>query len=471
MANHDIGDLRGRLDAIGQGHVLRHWDDLDPAGRDKLAGQLNALDFDEVARLAESHVRNKPAADLPADLEPPVVLPRNADAGREAMYANAEKRGRELLDHGRVAAFLVAGGQGTRLGYDGPKGEFPVTPVRDKPLFQVFAEQIRAASKRHGKPIPWYVMTSEANDARTREFFEKHDYFGFPKADLMFFAQGMMPAFGTDGKLLLAEKDSLALSPDGHGGSLRALEKSGALADMKSRGVEHVSYFQVDNPLVRVIDPLFLGLHAEFGSEMSSKSLPKASAKEKVGNFAVGDGKLTVIEYSDLPDELAEQTDAAGNLKFNAGSIAIHALTVAFVERLNRGGTLELPWHRADKKVPHLGEPDPQSPNAVKLEQFVFDAIPLASDPIVYETDRGEEFSPVKNADGNDSPATSRRDQTRRAARWLASAGVDVPSDEAGEPDCTLEVSPLFADSAAALRERDLPPSAIQPGARQYFGE
>ena len=377
-------------------------------------------------------------------MKPPVVLPRRADAGREAIYAEAEATGRELLDTGKVAAFLVAGGQGTRLGYNGPKGEFPVTPVKEKPLFQVFAEQILAAGRRHGKVVPWYIMTSDANDAATRAFFEKHDFFGLDNSDVMFFTQGMMPAFSPTGEMLLAEKDSLALSPDGHGGSLRALAKSGALADMKKRGVEHLSYFQVDNPLVRVLDPLFLGLHANFGSEMSSKGLPKNDPLEKVGNFCVGDGKLMVIEYSDLPDELARQTNDDGSLKFDAGSIAIHAMSVDFIDRLTSGQEVTLPWHRAEKKVPHLSEPSPEAPNAVKLEQFVFDAIPLADNAIVQATERAEEFSPVKNAEGNDSPATSRRDQVRRAARWLAAAGVEVPATADGEPDALVEISPPF---------------------------
>ncbi|MEM7808356.1 MAG: UTP--glucose-1-phosphate uridylyltransferase, partial [Planctomycetota bacterium] len=272
-------DLRPKLQAIGQDHVLAHvddLDDLDDASRQKLHDQLAALDLDEIAALAESHVKQKPEAHLPSDLAPPEVLPRLPDAARVDLYDQARQKGEKLLADGKVAAFLVAGGQGTRLGYDGPKGEFPVTPVKDKPLFQVFAEQIKATGDRYGKPVPWYVMTSEVNDARTREFFEKHAYFGLDKANVTFFVQGMMPAFGTDGKLLLAEKDSLALSADGHGGSLKALAKTGALADMRQRGIEHLSYFQVDNPLVRVLDPLFLGLHAHFESEMSSKSLPKA---------------------------------------------------------------------------------------------------------------------------------------------------------------------------------------------------
>jgi UDP-N-acetylglucosamine/UDP-N-acetylgalactosamine diphosphorylase len=471
MSHASLDDLRPRLDAIGQGHVLDHWNDLDDAGREKLAKQVSALDLGEIAAVAESHVKEKPAADLPGDITPPDVLPNVPDAEHIDIYETARKQGEDLLAAGKVAAFLVAGGQGTRLGYDGPKGEYPVTPVKDKPLFQTFAEQIKATGDRHGKPVPWYVMTSEVNDQATREFFENHKYFGLSKGDVTFFTQGMMPAFSTDGTLLLADKDSLALSADGHGGSLKALAKTGALADMQKRGVEYLSYFQVDNPLVRVLDPLFLGLHAHYGSDMSSKSLPKAAAKEKVGNFCVGDGKLQVIEYSDLPDDVAEQTNPDGSLKFNAGSIAIHVISVAFIDRLTSGGSLELPWHRADKKVPHLGEPDPTSPNGVKLEQFVFDAIPLAKNAIVFETDRSEEFSPVKNAEGGDSPATSRRDQVRRAAKWLSACGVDVPTLDNGEPDCVLEISPLFADSVDALKQKDLPPTGIQPASRMYFGE
>jgi UDP-N-acetylglucosamine/UDP-N-acetylgalactosamine diphosphorylase len=318
-------------------------------------------------------------------------------------------------------------------------------------------------------------MTSEVNDAATREFFERHRYFNYNPANILFFQQGMLPAFDmATGQMLLAERDSLALSPDGHGGSLRALDKSGALDDMKKRGVEHLSYFQVDNPLVHCIDPLFLGLHDLTGSEMSSKTIPKAHALEKVGNFVMGDGVLQVIEYSDLPDELARKTAASGQLLFNAGSIAIHALRVSFVERLNHGGQLKLPWHRAEKKVPHVdagGNPiKPDKPNAIKLEQFVFDAIPLAKNAIVYTTRREEEFSPVKNAQGDDSPATCRRDQIRRAADWLERAGVEV--ERANADVCsTLEMSPLYATSAAQLKTRNIPFKKIKCSETVYFGE
>ena len=207
---------------------------------------------------------------------------------------------------------------------------------------------------------------------------------------------------------------------------------------------------------------------------MSSKTIPKAGPLEKVGNFVLADGVLQVIEYSDLPDDLAKQTTESGDLRFNSGSIAIHALRVSFVERLNAGGSLRLPWHRAEKKVEHVDDDGnrvvPDAANAVKLEQFVFDAIPLAREPIVCLTDRAEEFSPVKNATGVDSPETCRRDQIRRAARWLESAGVSIPV-RGGEPDATLEISPFFASDAGELRRRGASVVSIEPGSTVYLGE
>lgn len=469
----DSASLRQKWESAGQGQVFRFIDSLDSAGKQRLASQLEAFDPKHLHELADAYVKQKPPISIPKDIRPVKTYPHGPGPEQETLYADARKRADELLRAGTVAAFLVAGGQGTRLGYDGPKGEFPVTPIRRKPLFQVFAEQLRAYSRDYGKIVPWYIMTSDANDAQTRAFFKQNHHFGLNPQDVFIFQQGMMPAFATDGRLLLGAKDSLALSPDGHGGSLRALERSGALADMRRRGVEHLSYFQVDNPLVHIIDPLFLGLHDLTGSEMSSKTIPKAGPLEKVGNFVDADGVVQVIEYSDLPEELARQTNSDGSLRFNEGSIAIHALRRSFVERLNAGGKLDLPWHRADKKVPYVDERGnlvkPDKPNAVKLEQFVFDAIPLAKNALVYLTDRAEEFSPVKNAEGVDSPATCLRDQIRRAARWLKAAGVQVP-DKAGEPDAVLEISPLFATSGEQLRQRELGVEDVNPGQSLYLG-
>ena len=257
-----------------------------------------------------------------------------------------------------------------------------------------------------------------------------------------------MPAVDFDGKILLSAPDEIALSANGHGGSLRALDRSGSLDVMERAGIDVISYFQVDNPLVHVIDAAFIGFHLQAQSEMSSRALPKAYAGEKVGHFCLNGDRLTVVEYSDLPTEMQEQRDENGNLKFVAGSIAIHLLDRDFVKHMARGEG-KLPFHRADKKIPTIDENGnpvkPDKPNGIKFELFVFDALPFARNPVVIETSRESEFSPVKNAEGVDSPQTCRDDQVRQFARWAKSAGADVEVDESGLPAFAFEVSPLFA--------------------------
>ena len=472
----DIASARRMLSSHGQSHLVRFYDELAPPQQCLLLQQIATIDFDRLDDLIARYVLQEAEGVVPADLQPaPILSDRPADEAQAAEYAEARRRGQELLAEGKVAAFVVAGGQGTRLGYEGPKGCLEATPVAHKPLFRVFAEQILAASRRAGRPIPWYVMTSPANDVATRAFFRRREYFGLPKGDVFFLVQGTMPAIGLDGKVLLAEKEQLALSPDGHGGSLSALRASGALDDMQRRAVELISYFQVDNPLVRCVDPLFLGLHALRGAEMSAKALPKRDPMEKLGNFCLVGGKVRVIEYSDMPDELAEQTLPDGRLRFSAGSIAIHVLSRSFVERLTAGGRCELPFHQALKAMPHVdasGRPvRPDRPNAVKLETFVFDALPLAERTVILAIRRDQEFSPIKNAEGEDSLYTSLRDQVARASDWLAQAGVAVPRDADGKVAAAIEISPLFADSAAELKRRIAGDLKILPGQSFYLGE
>lgn len=472
--NVRYAQAQATLDAVDQAHVLRFYDQLDPAGRQRLLDQIEGIDWPEVARLIQSHVLHQPDVALPPNLAPAPYYPRTATAELKDTYARARARGQDLLRAGQVAVFTVAGGQGTRLGWDAPKGTFPATPIRGASLFQVFAEQILKAQQKYGVTLPWYIMTSPANDAATRAFFDEHGHFGLSADQIMLFPQAMMPALDMHtGRVLLADRDALALSPNGHGGSLKALAARGALADMRRRGIEHISYVQVDNPSVHVIDPLFLGLHDLDQAAMSSKMLPKTGPKEKLGNFCMVDGRITVIEYSDLPDELAEQRTPQGELRFRAGSIAIHAIRVDFVESLNQGGSFNLPFHRALKKVPYVDQAgtavSPDQPNAVKLETFVFDALPLGERSIVLETDRVEEFAPIKNADAPadasspavDSPSTSKALQSLRAARWLEQAGVTV-----AQPDAVvLEIQPLTAITAEDLKAVDLPDS-IAPGSR-----
>jgi UDP-N-acetylglucosamine/UDP-N-acetylgalactosamine diphosphorylase len=466
--------VRQTFDAAGQGHVFRFFDRLSPSSQASLLRQAAGIDLAEIDHLVRTLVRGTGGSGAAAKdyggIAPAPYIPLPGSGGDAARWREAAIVGESALRAGRVAAFTVAGGQGTRLGFDGPKGTFPVTPVAGKTLFQVFAEKILAASRRYGRPIPWFIMTSDINHDATVAFFEEHRHFGLDPAGVRFFSQGLMPAVTPEGKILLSAPDQIALSPDGHGGSLRALVRNGCTARMEELGIDLLSYFQVDNPLVRPLDPAFLGFHLLEESEASSKTCLKAYPEEKVGVFVSRDGVLEVLEYSDLPAELVQARDADGQIRFRAGSIAIHVFSRALVERMGAAEdpALRLPFHLARKKVPTVddqGNPvEPEAPNGIKFEMFVFDALPFARNPLVVETARSEEFSPVKNAAGNDSPQTCREDQLRQFARWARAAGHDVPVDATGLPDFPFEISPLFADSAEAFAARG-GEAVLAPGA------
>ena len=465
--------LKTVLKKYGQSHILAFWDRLDPARQGRLFAQINQLDFAQLDRWREEFVLNTSPFKLPGKLAPaPFYAHQPGDAGQREKYDQARQLGDKLISQGKVAAFVVAGGQGTRLGFDGPKGNFPISPVKNKTLFQIFAECISAACKKYSTNCPWYIMTSPLNYQQTLDIFSANNYYGLNKNDIFIFQQGTLPNFSLDGKILLSDIDTIATSPDGHGGSLRAIYNSGAMADMQKRGIEFVSYYQVDNPLINIFDPLFIGLHALDGAEMSSKGLSKTGPFEKLGNFCLADGKVTVIEYSDLPDELAEKRNPDGSLAFELGSIAIHIISVSFIERLNKHGFV-LPLHRAAKKIPYVDEKgrriEPKEPNGIKLESFVFDALPLAAKSIILQTVRSEEFAPAKNATGVDSAQTARQMMVDRAAAWLESAGVKVPRKTDGLPDCIIEISPGFALTREDVaKKRDKIP-AIKPGDKIYL--
>lgn len=432
-----------------QGHLLAFWEQLNPAQKQNLLAQIERLDFSEIDKWVAKYIRNPASAAVSVDFTPAPFYSFNPVGPKQKRhYRKAKELGRKLISTGRVAAFVVAGGQGTRLGFDGPKGNLPITPVKNKTLFEVFAEIIAAVSKRYQTPCPWYIMASPLNLAEIKEIFCSNDYYGLNEKDVFIFQQDTLPCFNFDGEILLADKDTIACSPDGHGGSLKALYKSGAIEDMKKRGVEFISYFQVDNPLINILDPLFIGLHALDKAEMSSKAVMKSGPKEKVGILALVDGRVTVIEYSDLPDELAEKQNPDGSLVFGLGSIAIHLINRTYVENLN-ASCFALPLHKAVKEIPHIDKQgnfvEPDRPNGVKLESFVFDALPLASKSIILETLRSEEFAPVKNDVGVDSIESARGMIVARSAAWLESAGIAVPRKPDGSADCLIEIAPSFA--------------------------
>jgi UDP-N-acetylglucosamine/UDP-N-acetylgalactosamine diphosphorylase len=454
--------LRSTLLEAGQGHVWERLQHLAPPARARLESQLVRLDFALLRRMAQM-LRAPPAA--PArSFEPPELFPLRPAGPEMERARRARGVGEALLRSGRVGYVLVAGGQASRLGFEAPKGAYPIGPVSGRPLFAFHARRLRAAAQRYGVRTPWYVMTSPANDGETRAFFALHDHFGLDPADVFFFAQDMLPALDEQGRVLFATSDSLFLAPNGHGGCLLGLASSGALDDMRRRGLTEISYFQVDNPLVRPADPLFLGLHHSAAAGMSSKVVPKRDAGEKVGVLGRVDGQLACIEYSDLPAELREAREPGGELRFRAGNIAVHALSVDFVARITRGG-LELPWHLARKKMPVVeADGTTVERTGVKFETFVFDALAHSNPSVVLEVERSEEFSPVKNKSEEDSPASCRADLCRMYARWVRAAGLPLPPPDA-EGIHPLEVDPLCAETQDEFVARtDLRPDVRPTG-------
>lgn len=464
-------DLEERLQKHGQGHLLRFWAELDPASRAALADEIRAVDFDRLDPLiAELVHQNAAAAPETSQVAPVEVrrLPRTD--GERVAWRHAAERGEAMLAAGEVAVVVVAGGQGTRLGFDGPKGTYPIGPVSAASLFQIHAEKILALGRRHGRPIPFYVMTSPDNHEETARFFAEHENFGLEHVRL--FVQGQMPAVDRQsGKVLLAEKGQLALSPDGHGGTLAALAASGpdggpsCLDEMRERGIRTIFYFQVDNPLAQIAEPSFLGLHRQAEAEVSFKVVEKVHPEEKVGVVVTVAGSPTVIEYSDLPAELAELRRPDGGLELWAGSIAIHVFEREFIERVVAGA--RLPFHRALKKVRCLDSDgqvvEPGEPNAVKFETFIFDALPLTERWELVETDRAIEFEPLKNATGPDSPASVRQRMSDLFAGWLEGAGAKVLRRSDGSVPFGIEISPLYALDAAELKAK-LPPGTKVAG-------
>lgn len=441
-------ELRQRLQQYDQEHVLAGWDRLSDAERQELVAQLQGLDLEQLRQLYLQRDKGFPLP-TPEQIRP-VPVQQLAEGAEEA-----RRLGETALRRGEVAALVVAGGQGSRLGFEHPKGMYAIAPVTNKPLFQIHAEKVLALARRYGKPIPFLVMTSPATDAETKAFFAEKQYFGLPAGEVFFFCQGTMPALDMQtGRLLLEAPGRLFASPNGHGGTLTALADSGLLARLQERGIRHVFYFQVDNPLVKVADPLFLGHHLVARSEVSTKVIPKEGPTDKLGNLVLVDGRCTIIEYSDLPEALARQTDEQGRLRLRVGNPAIHLFATDFLARVTQGKG-RIPFHVARKKVPYLDATGklvkPERENALKFEMFIFDVLPLAERWLVVETSRREEFMPLKNATGSESPQTVQQAMSDLAAEWLARAGVSVPRRPDGSAAVPLEVSPLYALDAEEL--------------------
>ena len=440
----NLAEAKQRLAACGQEHVLEYWKGLSKAERSALLAQVAAIDPKSVKACAAA-LRGGAAAAVDTSRG---LAPKVAELMGAAL-ARAVAAGERELKAGRVAALLVAGGQGSRLGYDGPKGCYSIGPVTGAPLFHFHARKILARSRRYGRPIPFYVMTSEANNAATVECFRANGYFGLDPKDVFFFTQGMWPGMTKDGKIILDAPGHIFMSPDGHGGLLAALKRSGALDDMKRRGIKSVFFFQVDNPLVEIADPAFVGYHVLERSEYSLKLCAKRDPFEKVGMPMLVGGRYRMVEYTEMTKEQCLRKKG-GKLYYLYGSPAIHVFDRAF---LAREAAKAMPLHLAFKKIPYMAGGKvvkPAEPNGYKFEKFIFDILPNARRAAFLAFAQKDEFSPVKNAEGNDSPATCRADLRVKWARMLAAAGVKVPDS------MPLEIDPAYALDAADLVRRGL---------------
>ncbi len=452
------------LQEHGQGHVLRRLEKLPADGRERLLEQLAGVDFERLEDFREL-VQTPPTEISFSAISPAPVRRLPLTPSERKSEERIVRLGAEALSADRVAACTVAGGQGTRLHYDHPKGMYPVSPIRRASLFQLFAEQILAARRRYGCRMPWLIMTSPSNDAETREFFAENDHFGLGAESVHFFVQGSNPIITEEGELLLAEEDRLLTGPDGHGGTFDALSRAGLFDVLRAGGWDLISYFQVDNPLVTVADQRFIGHHLAKDADFSCKVVPKRAPEEGLGIAVLRAGKPVVVEYIDVPPDTAAQRLPSGQLVYLYGSIAIHIISVPFAERVGTNRTA-LPWHLARKQYEIVDEEGHKAlappKSCCKFECFIFDALALADDCAFVEVRRDTEFGPVKNAEGEDSPQTARRLMQRMWLEWLIEAGA-LPSMPADVPEGMIEVSPLFAASAEELKER------IEPGLQVEF--
>lgn len=504
----DRETLLSKLAPYGQEQLLAFWDELSEEEKALLSQQIEKIDFADLDQLF-IHRYDPPAAAALADrAEEPTAFKlsdlRDFDGAKDSPFPQSSVKsldendneitplkavavGEEYLRAGKIAIVVVAGGQGTRLDFPHAKGIYPIGPLSNATLFQIHIERIRAMQRKYNVRLPFCIQTSPATHRETVDFFKENNNFGLNADDVLIFCQGTMPSVDFEtGKVLLADKCQIARSPDGHGGMLAAINspqpdsplaivrEKGILTELKSRGIEEIFYFQIDNPIVDICSPEFIGYHVLSKSEFATQVIRKQNPKDRVGNMVMVDGKLYVIEYSDLPESAGERRKPDGSLAIWAGSIAVHMMNLDLLQN-NASYSSSLPFHLAKKKIPHIVldkdakdengaslygvKVKPESPNAIKYEKFIFDLLPIAKNPIVVEIEEETCFGPLKNhpREAKDTPKTVREHLTGLYKRWLANIGIEVVDP------AIVEISPLFANSctelAAKLREKNMFPS------------
>lgn len=453
--------LRKHLEKYGQEHLIKFWDEIDDQQRQQLKAEIEELDFNELQSFYERVIKDsEESTEKLDDKLRPIEESQFLSIRRTApeLIKQYEIEGLKQISEGNVGVLLMAGGQGTRLGFSHPKGMYDVGLPSKKTLFQIQAERIRTlqrlAKEAFGKSgiITWYIMTSEHTMEPTRKFFEKNHYFGLNADNVVMFEQGCLPCFGFDGKILLDEKHIVSKAPDGNGGIYRALKKEGILDDLKRRGVLYLHAHSVDNILIKVADPVFIGYCVQQNSDCAAKVVEKSQPSEAVGVICVVDGKYQVVEYSEISTKTSELRNNDGRLTFNAGNICNHFFSTEFLHKIGNQYEKNLKLHVAKKKIPFVDNSGkrckPEKPNGIKIEKFVFDVFEFAEKFVVLAIERDDEFSPLKNAEsaGRDCASTARESIYRYHKKLIEAAGGQLNGD-------ICEISPLLSYGGEGLKE------------------
>ena len=395
------------LKKYGQEQLLDGYNRL-PGEKEKqdFLNSILTVDFNQIEKLFASCKESKDFSNSKIE---PIDFVDKSKLSKED-YEKYEKIGSKEIKEGKLAVVTMAGGQGTRLGHTGPKGTYDLGLDTHKSIFEILCDTLKEAREKYKVDIPWYIMTSDENNAETEDFFKKNNYFGYPEKCITFFKQGKLPMLSTEGKVLLNENGEIKEAADGHGGIFQSMLKDGVIYDMKARGIEWVFIGGVDNVLVKMVDAVLIGLAEEKHVLAAGKSIVKAGPKEKVGVFCKKNGKPSVIEYSEISEEMAAETTADGELKYGESHILCNLFNIKAIEKISK---MELPYHVAFKKAKYLDKDgnvvSPTEPNAYKFEAFLFDAFESLDDMAILRVKREDEFAPVKNAEGVDSPETARK--------------------------------------------------------------
>lgn len=432
-----------------QEHVLHFLESRSAEEKAQLIDQIHSVDFEQLFEIL--HKKDQHSEDNSATITPiPYEDWDKYDTNEQDAYTQL---GWEIIRSGKVAVIVVAGGQGSRLGHDGPKGTLNIGLPSRKSLFQLQAERLLNLSRKANKHIPWYIMTSPENHQETVAFFSSANYFGYPADECFFFQQNTMPVLDHEGKLMLTASAGLRFAPSGNGECFSSLKRSGALADMKRRGVNWLFYYNVDNALIKVADPAFIGVAASHNNPIASKVIEKMNPEEKIGIFCLKNNFPAVVEYTEIPNHLLRERDHDGRLKYHVGNISIHLFRYDFVEQ---HADTELSYHIASKRMDYVDFTGnlmkPEAPNAYKLERFIFDFFPLAARMTVLKMKREEEFAPVKNKEGEDSPVSARKLVLKLHNKWMINAGITAEQLQSR----AIEISPLISYSGEGISQEVL---------------